>query len=63
MIFILNIYKKDSRTKSGRRIHGSYEYDRKDLVQMEREVKELELHHYRENDGFTFEVIETKQKI
>lgn len=59
MVFIINIYKKDSRTKSGKRLHGSYVFDRKDREQMEREVKELKWHHYREKDGFSFEIIES----
>jgi hypothetical protein len=57
MIFILNIYKKDSRTKSGRRLMGSYEYERKDLDSMKREVKELHPL-YKTTDGYTFELIE-----
>jgi hypothetical protein len=60
MIYILNIYKKDSRTKSGRRICGSYEFDRKDLVSMQREVKELQ-HLYKPSDGYTFEVVEPQK--
>ena len=56
MKFILNIYKKDSRTKSGRRLVGSYEYERKDRVSMDREVKAL-YPTYKEQDGYTFEII------
>ena len=55
--FIMNIYKKDSRTKSGRRLVGSYEFERKDREAMEREVKELKPL-YKEQDGYTFEIIE-----
>jgi hypothetical protein len=57
MTFILNIYKKDTRTKSGRRIVGSYEFDRKDREAMDREVKELKPL-YKEVDGYTIEVID-----
>ena len=57
MIFILNIYIKDRRTKSGKRIVGSYEYDRKDKESMLREVKEL-YPAYKAEDGYTFEIIE-----
>ena len=57
MTYILNIYMKDKRTRSGKRIVGSYEYDRKDMESMLREVKEL----YpvcKAEDGYTFEIIE-----
>lgn len=53
--YILNIYKKDSRTKLGKRLCGSYEFDRPDLESMQREIKELQ-HFYRSSDGYTFEV-------
>lgn len=56
MKFILNIYKKDSRTKSGRRLVGSYEYERKNREAMDREVKAL-YPTYKELDGYTFEII------
>ena len=48
---------KDKRTKSGKRIVGSYEYDRKDRESMLREVKEL-YPTYKAEDGYTFEIIE-----
>jgi hypothetical protein len=57
MTYILNIYIKDKRTKSGKRIVGSYEYDRKDRESMLREVKEL-YPVYKAEDGYTFEIIE-----
>lgn len=56
MIFILNIYKKDSRTKSGKRLCGSYEFDRKDREAVDREIKAL-YPTYKESDGYTFEII------
>jgi hypothetical protein len=58
MIYIINIYKKDTRTKSGRRIHGSYEFDRWDREAIEREVNELKKQLYKESDGFTIEIVE-----
>ena len=58
MIFILNIYKKDSRTKSGRRLVGSYEFERKDREAMDREVEEL-YPLYRKDDGYVFEILES----
>ena len=58
MIFILNIYKKDSRTKSGRRLVGSYEFERKDREAMDREVGEL-LPLYRKDDGYVFKILES----
>jgi hypothetical protein len=57
MTYILSIYIKDKRTKSGKRIVGSYEYDRKDMESMLREVKEL-YPVYKAEDGYTFEIIE-----
>ena len=56
MKFIVNIYKKDSRTKSGRRLVGSYEFERKDRESMDREVKAL-YPTYKESDGYIFEII------
>ena len=56
MKFILNIYIKDSRTKSGKRLVGSYEFERKDRESMEREVNSL-YPTYKESDGYSFEII------
>lgn len=58
MIFILNIYKKDSRTNSGRRLVGSYEFERKDREAMDREVREL-YPLYRKDDGYVFKILES----
>jgi hypothetical protein len=57
MHFVLNIYKKDSRIKSGKRLCGSYEFERKDLAQMQREAREL-WPLYREADGYTMEILQ-----
>jgi len=57
MIYLLNIYKKDARTKSGIRLFGSYEYIRKDKEAMEREVRAL-YPTYKESDGYIFKIIE-----
>ena len=57
MTYILNIYIKDKRTKSGKRIVGSYEYDRKDVDSMLREVRAL-YPTYRSEDGYMFEIVE-----
>jgi hypothetical protein len=56
MKFIVNIYKKDSRIKSGRRLYGSYEFERKDREAMEREINSL-YPTYKESDGFSFEIL------
>lgn len=61
MNFILNIYKKDSRTKSGRRVVGSYEFERKDEESMNREIKSL-YPTYKEADGYTFDVIKINKE-
>jgi len=57
MKFILNIYIKDRRTKSGKRIVGSYSFERKDRAAMDREVSELS-HLYDEKSGYTLEVLD-----
>jgi hypothetical protein len=57
MKYILNIYKKDTRTKSGKRLVGSYEYDRRNKESMLREVDAL-YPTYKESDGFTFDIVE-----
>lgn len=62
MVFILNIYKKDSRTKSGKRIVGSYNYERKDREAINREVAAL-YPTYKEQDGYSFEVLEVNATV
>ena len=62
MHFVLNIYKKDSRIKSGKRLCGSYEFERKDLAQMQREAREL-WPLYREADGYTMEILHDECEI
>jgi len=57
MVYLLNIYKKDTRTKSGIRLTGSYEYIRKDKEAMEREIRAL-YPTYKESDGYIFKIIE-----
>lgn len=56
--FLLNIYKKDTRTKSGKRLVSSYEFERTDQEAMRREVRAL-YPTYKESDGYMFEVIQT----
>jgi len=58
MLFTLEIYKADRRVKSGERLVGKYDYDRKDRAAMEREVREL-WPLYREADGYRFAIHET----
>ena len=62
MVFILNIYKNDKRTKSGKRITGSYDYERKDREAMNREVAAL-YPTYKEEDGYSFEVLEVNATV
>ena len=57
MTYILNIYIKDKRTKSGKRIVGSYEYERKDEESMRREVENLSRSLYSKDLGYMFEII------
>jgi hypothetical protein len=58
MMFTLEIYKMDRRTKEGQRLVGKYDYDRKDRESMEREIKAL-YPTYKKTDGYVFNVIET----
>lgn len=50
--FILHIFKKDARYKSGKRLCGSYPFQRKDRAAMDQEVKEL-TQLYQSKDGYT----------
>ena len=61
MLFTLEIYKADRRKKSGERLVGKYDYNRKDRAAMEREVREL-WPLYRESDGYRFAIHETMVK-
>lgn len=58
MMFTLEIYKKDKRTKTGERFIGKYDYDRKDVDAMKREISAL-YPTYKVTDGYRFEVFET----
>jgi len=61
MLFTLEIYKMDRRTKEGQRLVGKYDYDRKDKKSMEREISAL-YPTYKKKDGYIFNVIETTVK-
>jgi hypothetical protein len=58
MFYTIEIYKLDKRTKEGKRLLGTYDYDRKDRASMEREVKEL-YPMYKAKDGYEFNIVET----
>lgn len=58
MLYTLEIYKMDRRTKEGQRLVGKYEYDRKDRAAMDREIEAL-YPTYRKRDGYIFHVVET----
>ena len=58
MMFTLEIYKQDKRTKEGQRLIGKYDYDRKDRASMEREVAAL-FPTYKVADGYKFNIVET----
>jgi hypothetical protein len=58
MLFTLEIYKMDRRTKEGQRLVGKYDYERKDMASMEREIAEL-FPTYKKSDGYLFRVVET----
>lgn len=46
MDYTLKIFRIDRRCKNNQRLIGTYSFDRKSDEAMEREVKELRLHHY-----------------
>ena len=58
MLYTIEIYKTDKRTKEGQRLIGKYDYDRKDRASMEREVSEL-YPTYKAADGYKFNIVET----
>ena len=58
MMFTLEIYKMDRRTKEGQRLVGKYDYDRKSKEDMEREISAL-YPTYKKRDGYLFNVVET----
>ena len=58
MMYTLEIYKLDKRTKEGKRLVGKYDYDRKDVASMEREVAALHPT-YKAKDGYEFNIVET----
>lgn len=58
MLFTLEIYKDDKRTKTGQRFIGKYDYNRKDRSAMEREVYAL-YPLYNKADGYRFNIVET----
>ena len=58
MLYTIEIYKQDKRTKAGERLVGKYDYDRKDLASMEREVTAL-FPIYKKSDGYRFNIVET----
>jgi hypothetical protein len=61
MMFTLEIYKMDKRTKEGQRLVGKYDYDRADREAMLRESNELyDLYHPKL--GYRFEIHETYVK-
>ena len=58
MMFTLEIYKMDRRTREGQRLVGKYDYDRTDRAAMEREIAALHPT-YRKIDGYVFNIVET----
>ena len=58
MMFTLEIYKMDRRTREGQRLVGKYDYDRADRAAMEREIAEL-YPTYKPRDGYIFNIVET----
>ena len=58
MLYTIEIYKQDKRTKAGERFVGKYDYDRKDRAAMEREVAAL-FPTYKKADGYRLNIVET----
>ena len=58
MMFTLEVYKRDRRTKAGERLIGKYDFDRKDREAMLRESNEI-YYLYHPEDGYRFEIHET----
>ena len=58
MMFTLEIYKMDRRTREGQRLVGKYDYDRKDQAAMQREIAAL-YPTYKPRDGYIFNIVET----
>lgn len=58
MMYTLEIYKMDRRTKVGQRLVGKYDFERKDRAAMEREVREL-YDIYPPRQGYLFNIVET----
>lgn len=58
MLFTIEIYKMDRRTKEGQRLVGKYDFDRRDRAAMEREVAAL-YPTYKKSDGYIFNIVET----
>lgn len=61
MMYTLEIYKTDKRKKSGERLVGKYDFDRKDREAMLRESNEL-YDLYPPSKGYRFEIHETYVK-
>jgi len=58
MMFTIEIYKADKRKKTGERLISKYDFDRKDMESMEREVSSL-YPTYKTKDGYRFQIFET----
>ena len=54
-MYTVEIYKRDSRTKSGERLYAKTDYDTDNLSMLEHTVK----HTWRASQGFRFEIHET----
>ena len=59
MSYIINIYQKDTRTRSGKRLCGSYEYELEEKEDMDRKVRELHAL-YKASDGYIIKVSRPK---
>ena len=55
MIYTVEIYKKDARTKSGERLVSKTDYDVTEQTMLEHTVK----HTYRASQGYRYEIHET----
>ena len=60
MNFILNIYKKDTRTKSGKRLCDSLEYENSNKEEMLKEVEKINSLYPRDK-GYFLDIIVTNE--
>lgn len=59
--FVMRIYKKDRRYKSGVRVFGTYQYEDVDPKWMEEEIRYLRTTMYQHGAGYSMEVSQVQE--